>query len=144
VIKAIRENEERVKFLGYKTENYKIFIFAVSGFLSGLTGMLFVSINGFVGPSDVGITFSTSVILWVAIGGRGTLMGPVLGVLGINWISNSLSQQYPEIWQLLVGLVLVLVVLFLPDGIYGTFHKWFENRKKRMGESINPEHQTHL
>ena len=128
VLMSIRENEERTGFLGYDVSNYKIVIFTISGLIAGLAGMLYVSMNGFVGPSDVGIALSMSVILWVAIGGRGTLMGAVVGAIGINYLSNSLSESFPEIWYLLVGIVMVLVVMFLPDGVYGSFKKWLESR----------------
>lgn len=131
VVTAVRENEGRLRFLSYKPEYFKIFIYTISGFLSGLAGMLYVSINGYVGPSDVGVALSTSVILWIAIGGRGKLMGAVIGALGINFVSNTLSEQYPDIWQLIVGIVMVLVVLFLPDGVYGAFSKWVEKIKNR-------------
>jgi len=103
----------------------------ISGFLSGLAGMLYVSMNGFVGPGDLGLSLSLMVILWVAIGGRGRLMGAVIGALLINWLANSLSESYPDIWQLFVGLVMVAVVIFLPDGVYGTLDKWLINKRKK-------------
>jgi urea transport system permease protein len=126
ILKSIRENESRVSFFSYNASNYKIFIFIISGFLSGLAGMLYVPINGFFSPQDVGINMSTLIVVWLAIGGRGTLMGAAIGTLIINWLSNLLSEQYPELWQLMIGLVIVLVVLFFPDGIYGTL-------KNRLG-----------
>jgi len=123
VIKSIRENEDRTLFFGYDANNYKIFIFGLSGMLSGLAGMLYVSMTGFISPTDVGFGLSTMLVLWVAIGGRGTLLGAVIGTLLINWLSNGLSESYPDIWQLFLGLIMILVVLFLPDGIYGALIK---------------------
>lgn len=120
VLRAIRENEDRVSFLSYEPANYKIFIFTLSGLIAGLAGMLYVSLNGFVSPKEIGVGLSISVILWVAIGGRGYLMGAVIGTLLMNWLSNSLSEQYPSVWQLLTGIAMILVVMFLPDGLYGT------------------------
>jgi len=131
VIRAIRENEDRISFFSYDPAIFKIFIYMISGFLSGLAGMLYVSMNGFVGPGDLGLSLSLMVILWVAIGGRGRLMGAVIGALLINWLANSLSESYPDIWQLFVGLVMVAVVIFLPDGVYGTLDKWLINKKKK-------------
>ncbi|MDF9839779.1 MULTISPECIES: urea ABC transporter permease subunit UrtC [unclassified Paenibacillus] len=142
VLKAVRENEARISFFSYNVSNFKILIFVISGFLSGLAGMLYVPINGFFSPSEIGLQMSTLVIVWLAIGGRGTLMGAAAGALIINWLSNLLSERYPELWQLLLGAIIVLVVLFFPDGIYGTLKnrlgaKWgsFPNRKARAEAS---------
>jgi urea transport system permease protein len=127
VIKAIRENEGRTSFLSYNPANFKIFIFVISGFLSGLAGMLYVPINGFISPEELGVGLSTFLVLWLAIGGRGTLMGAAIGVIIINWLQTLLSESFPEMWQLFVGLVMVLIVMYLPDGIYGTVQKkWNE------------------
>ncbi len=120
ILKSIRENESRISFFSYNASNYKIFIFVISGFLSGLAGMLYVPINGFFSPLDAGLQMSTLVIVWLAIGGRGNLMGAAAGTMIINWLSNLLSEQYPEVWQLLIGAIIVAVVLFFPNGIYGT------------------------
>lgn len=130
VIKGIRENEKRVNYFGYDSNNFKIFIFTISAMLSGLAGMLYVSMNGFISPTDIGVSFSTLIVLWVAIGGRGTLMGAVIGALGINWISNLLSESYPDIWQLFLGIIMVLVVMFMPEGVFGTLNNWVNRRKK--------------
>ena len=138
VVKSIRENENRVRFFSYNPANFKIFIFTVSGFLSGLAGMLYVPINGFISPQDVGIGMSTMLVVWLAIGGRGTLMGAVFGVMVINWLSNLLSEQYPILWQILIGFVIVLITLFLPNGIYGSVEKWLEARKRmQQAEQTN-------
>ncbi|MEK5061460.1 urea ABC transporter permease subunit UrtC [Paenibacillus sp. FSL H7-0326] len=128
VLKSIRENESRIRFFSYNPSSYKIFIFTVSGFLSGLAGMLYVPINGYFSPQDVGVNMSTLLIVWLAIGGRGTLMGGVFGVLTINWLSNFLSEQYPALWQLFIGIIIVVIVLFLPAGIYGSIENWWRNR----------------
>ena len=128
VIKAIRENESRISFLSYNTPNFKIIIFTISGFLSGLAGMLYVPVNGFFSPQDVGVGMSTILVVWLAIGGRGTLMGAAIGSLTVNWLSNLISEQFPTFWQLFIGSIIVLVVLFLPDGIYGSLQKWWDNR----------------
>lgn len=125
ILKSIRENESRISFFSYNASNYKIFIFIISGFLSGLAGMLYVPINGFFSPLDVGLNMSTLVIVWLAIGGRGNLMGAAVGTMIVNWLSNLLSEQYPELWQLLIGAIIVAVVLFFPEGLYGTVRKWF-------------------
>lgn len=123
VIRATRENEGRISFLSYNPANFKIFMFTISGFLCGLAGMLYVPINGFISPEEVGVGLSTMLVLWLAIGGRGTLMGAAIGVLVINWAGTFLSEAFPSIWQLFIGLLMVLIVMFLPDGLYGTLEK---------------------
>lgn len=128
VIRATRENEGRTGFLSYNPANFKIVIFVISGFLAGLSGMLYVPINGFMSPIEIGVSVSTMVVIWVAIGGRGTLMGAVVGVLLINWVGQYLSESFPSFWQLLLGLILVLIVMFLPDGIYGSIQKKLKER----------------
>lgn len=141
VITAIRENEGRIGFLTYNPAHFKILIFTISGFLSGLAGMLYVPMNGFISPEDVGVAFSTLIVLWVAIGGRGRLMGAVVGALLLNWLSNLLSEQYPDIWQLFIGIAMVLVVIFLLNGVYGTIDNWWESirfkRKKAAKSNID-------
>jgi urea transport system permease protein len=129
VLQSIRENESRIRFFSYNPVHFKIFIFTISGCLSGLAGMLYVPINGYISPQDVGIGMSTMVVIWLAIGGRGYLMGAVIGVLTVNWLSNILSELYPTLWQLFFGVVLVLIVLFLPEGLVGSLEKWWKNRK---------------
>ncbi|GAX90037.1 urea ABC transporter permease subunit UrtC [Effusibacillus lacus] len=140
-VKAVRENENRIRFFSYNPASYKIFIFTISGFLSGLAGMLYVPINGFISPQDIGIGMSTLLVVWLAIGGRGTLMGAVIGALILNWLSDLLSEQYPEIWQLLIGSIIVLIVLFLPDGIYGSLLKWWNGRvlSKQQNQGTVPQ-----
>jgi len=134
VVKSIREHESRIQFFGYNPARFKIFVFTVSGMLAGLSGMLYVPMNGFISPQDVGVVMSTSVVVWLAIGGRGTLMGPVLGALAVNWLSNLLSEQYPTLWQLFLGAVVVLIVLFLPNGLYGTLEHWWKERSLHRAE----------
>jgi urea transport system permease protein len=123
IVTSIRENEPRIAFLGYNVSHYKIFIFVISGFISGLAGMLYVPMIGFFSPNEIGLTLSTMIVVYVAVGGRGTIIGPAIGAFLINLLQNELSEQYPEMWQLLLGFVIVLVVLFFPKGIYGTLQE---------------------
>jgi len=123
IVKSIRENEPRIAFLGYNVAHYKIFVFVISGFISGLAGMLYVPMNGFFSPNEIGLALSTMIVVYVAIGGRGTIIGPAIGAFLINLLQNELSEQYPAFWQLLLGLIIVLVVLFFPKGIYGTLQE---------------------
>lgn len=131
VMMSIRENESRTTFLSYNTSTYKIFIYVVSGLLAGLAGILYVPINGFISPQDAGNSISTMLVIWLALGGRGKLMGAVFGTLAVNWLSNLLSEQYPQLWQLILGVIMVLIVLYLPNGLYGTLEDWLASRRQQ-------------
>ncbi len=133
VIRATRENEDRTSFLSYNPASFKIVVYVISGFLAGLSGMLYIPINGIISPYEIGVGLSTLVVIWLAIGGRGTLMGAVVGVLIINWAGTFLSESFPEFWQLFLGLILVLVVMFLPDGIFGSIQNKLRKRAVLRG-----------
>lgn len=117
---AIRDGENRVRFLGYDPALYKVFMYALSGALAGLAGVLFVLQEGLISPAQMGIVPSIEMVLWVAIGGRATLYGPVIGALMTNAAKTTFSEAYPELWPLLLGGLFVVIVLFLPNGVIGT------------------------
>lgn len=123
VLRSVRENETRLEFLGYDQAKFKTAVFAVSGALAGLAGVLYAPVNGMIAPNDVGIDFSTTAIVWLAIGGRGNLTGAALGSLLINVLGNALSEQFGAFWQLLLGIVIIVVVFFMPDGVVGALRK---------------------
>lgn len=114
---AVRDQEERVRFLGYDPANIKVFAFAVAALYASVAGALFVPIVGIISPADVGIVPSIAFLIGVAIGGRTTLLGPVLGAIAVAWAQTSLSEQFPSAWTYAQGLLFVLVVGFLPGGI---------------------------
>ncbi|MFT4175231.1 MAG: urea ABC transporter permease subunit UrtC [Luteolibacter sp.] len=118
--RAIRDSENRVLFSGYSTLNYKLFVFVVSGIIAALAGALFVPQVGIINPSEMTTDKSLEAVVWVALGGRGTLVGPVIGALTVNaaksWASSGATADY---WPLLLGGAFVLVVLFMPKGIVG-------------------------
>jgi urea transport system permease protein len=119
VLQAIRENEPRLTFLGYKPHRFKIAVYVISGMLAGLAGMLYIPTNGFISPTEVGLTLSTLLLVWVAIGGRGNLTGAIVGTLLINWAQTLLSEQISDYWMLIMGLVMMVFVFFLPNGFIG-------------------------
>ncbi len=119
ILLAIRDGENRLRFTGYNPTSYKVFIYAFSAALAGLAGALYVPQIGIVSPSQMGIVPSIGMVLWVAIGGRGTLSGAILGAIVVNSLQNLLSEKYPAVWQFFIGATFVLVVLFLPRGIMG-------------------------
>lgn len=118
---AVRDQEERVRFLGYDPANVKIVAYVTAAFFAGLAGALFVPIVGIVSPNDVGIVPSIAFLIGVAIGGRSTLLGPVLGALGVAWAQTTLSEQFPSGWTYAQGLLFIVVVGFFPAGVAGLF-----------------------
>jgi urea transport system permease protein len=119
VLTAIRDQERRLQFLGYPGAHYKIFIFAVAGMLSGLAGTLYVTQVGIITPSQIGVLPSLEIVVWVATGGRGTLVGAILGAIGINAARSVLTAHYPEWWPIILGGLFVGVVMLFPDGLAG-------------------------
>jgi urea transport system permease protein len=123
VLIAIRDSETRVLFSGYSPAAFKVFVFVVSAMLAGVAGALYVPQVGIITPAKIGVLPSIEMIIWVAVGGRGTLLGPVVGALGVNWLQSLLTTHYPDLWLLVLGGLFVAVVLFVPDGVVGTAQK---------------------
>ncbi len=117
---AMATNSERATALGYNISLLKVVILVVAAALAGLAGALYVPITGFVNPDVVGLTLSTNVIIWVALGGRGTLLGAAAGTLIIAFLSSFLSGTVGHLWLLVLGAMLLLVVLFRPSGLLGS------------------------
>jgi urea ABC transporter permease protein UrtC len=121
VLVGIRENEDRMTALGYNVSFYKTVAFALSGALAGFAGSLYATHAGFVSPSLAGVNFSTEVVVWVAIGGRLSLLGALIGGVVVSALSNYLSSISPQYWQLVLGFVFILVIMFSRDGLAGAF-----------------------
>ncbi|MNH93578.1 leucine/isoleucine/valine transporter permease subunit [compost metagenome] len=132
ILTAIRDGENRVRFIGYNPVLFKVFIYCLSAALAGLAGVLFVLQEGIVSPAQMGIVPSIEMVLWVAIGGRGTLGGAILGALVTNTAKTSFSEAYPELWPILLGALFIIVVLFLPKGIIGMITHYMDAWKKRI------------
>lgn len=130
VLTAIRDDEKRVRFSGYDTANFRIFVFCLSAALAGIAGALFVPQAEIISPSNVGIVPSIEMVLWVAVGGRGTLVGAVLGALLVNSAKSGLSESFPGVWLYFLGALFVGVVVFFPKGCMGLFKQLqFRSRK---------------
>nr|WP_246428010.1 urea ABC transporter permease subunit UrtC [Paenibacillus phyllosphaerae] len=131
VLRAINDGENRVRFIGYNPATYQMIAFSVSAGLAGLAGMLFVLHVGIISPSMMGIVPSIEMVLWVAIGGRGTLVGAALGAILLNSAKSVFSETYPDAWLFFMGALFVIVVVFLPKGAAGLFTqlKWFKRKE---------------
>lgn len=120
VLIAIRDAESRARFLGYRVEHYKLFVFVVSAMLAGLAGALYVPQVGIINPSEFAPAVSIEIIIWVAIGGRGSLHGAVLGAILVNYAKTYFTGAMPDAWLYALGALFILVTIFLPRGIVGT------------------------
>jgi urea ABC transporter permease protein UrtC len=131
-IRAIRDDEARVEMLGYDVAWIKTVLLVIACLMAGFAGSLYTTV-GFISPTLLGVFFSTQVLVWVGIGGRGTLVGPVLGTILVGILETVLSGRYQDIWPLFVGLTFLAVVLFWPRGLYpllGEVGAWIRIRAR--------------
>lgn len=116
---AIRDDESRVRFSGYDPTEFKVLVFAVSGAIAGIAGALYTLQSGSVSPRAMDVAFSIEMVIWVAIGGRASLVGAILGALLVNYARSFFSEQFADIWLFFQGALFLIVVTVLPDGIIG-------------------------
>lgn len=134
VLVSIRDAESRVRFLGYRVENYKAFAFAVSAMMAGVAGALYVPQVGIINPSEFHPANSIEVVIWVAVGGRGTLAGAALGAVLVNFAKTVFTSGFlAPYWLFLLGALFVLVTLFLPRGVLGLLTDLNERRQTAFG-----------
>jgi urea transport system permease protein len=120
VLIAIRDAESRTRFIGYRVETYKVVVFTLSAMMAGVAGALYVPQVGIINPSEFSPANSIEAVIWVAVGGRGTLVGAALGAVLVNFSKTWFTGALPELWLFALGLLFILVTLFLPKGILGT------------------------
>lgn len=123
VLMAVRDNENRVRFLGYNPVTIKLIVFSLSAAIAAVAGILYVPQVGIISPSNMGVVPSIEMVVWVAAGGRGTLIGAVVGALAVSYGRSFLSESYPNTWQIFLGALFVLTVLVFPKGIVGTLNE---------------------
>ena len=119
VQRAIRDSENRVLFSGYAAANFKLFVFVASAIIASLAGALFVPQVGIINPSEMIPEKSLEVVVWVAVGGRGTLVGPIIGAVFVNTLKSWATREFPDEWPIILGVLFILAVLFMPGGLYG-------------------------
>jgi urea transport system permease protein len=119
VVQAIRDAEGRTRFIGYKVESYKLWIWVFSAMLAGIAGALYVPQVGIINPGEFAPINSIEVVIWVAVGGRGTLYGAVVGAVLVNYAKTYLTGALPEVWLYALGALFVFATLFLPQGVVG-------------------------
>ena len=132
VLIAIRDAESRTRFLGYRVESYKLFVFTLSACMAGVAGALYVPQVGIINPSEFAPGNSIEAVIWVAVGGRGTLIGAALGAVVVNYAKTFFtSGVLAPYWLFMLGALFVLVTLLLPKGIIGTFNSWWDQFKSK-------------
>jgi urea transport system permease protein len=129
---AIRDDEPRLRFTGYNTTVYKTLVFAVAGAMAGVSGALYTVQSGIISPQFMAVPFSIEMVIWVAVGGRGTLIGAVLGAVLINYAKSLVSEALPETWLFIQGGLFLLVVTALPDGLVGWWRSGGPGRIRAM------------
>jgi urea transport system permease protein len=138
VLIAIRDAESRTRFLGYRVERFKLLVFTLSAAMAGIAGALYVPQVGIINPSEFAPGFSIEAVIWVAVGGRGTLVGAALGAVLVNFMKTWLTGAAPEFWLFGLGALFIVVTLFLPKGIIGTISQWRAARAERAAASAVP------
>jgi urea transport system permease protein len=138
VLIAIRDAESRTRFLGYRVELFKLLVFTLSAAMAGIAGALYVPQVGIINPSEFAPGFSIEAVIWVAVGGRGTLVGAALGAVLVNFMKTWLTGAAPEFWLFGLGALFIVVTLFLPKGIIGTISQWRAARAERAAASAVP------
>jgi urea transport system permease protein len=117
--RAIRDSENRVLFSGYSTAHFKLVVFVVAAVISALGGALYVPQVGIINPSEMAPDKSLEAVVWCAVGGRGSLVGPILGAIGCNALKSYATHAFAEQWPYFLGILFILVTLFMPNGIVG-------------------------
>jgi urea transport system permease protein len=123
VLTAIRDAEDRVRFCGYDPVGFKLFVWTLSAAICGIAGALYVPQVGIINPSGMSPANSVEIAIWVAVGGRGTLLGPVLGAGLINGAKSWLTVVAPDLWLYVLGLLFIVVTRWLPNGVLGLFRR---------------------
>lgn len=133
VQQAIRDSENRVRFSGFDTLRYKLLIFTTAGIIGGFAGALYVPLVGIINPTEMSTGKSLEAVVWVAVGGRGRIWGPVIGAIFVNALKSWATVQFPNYWLIMLGALFLLVVLFLPGGIASIpdrVRQWLDGRRR--------------
>ena len=138
---AIRDAESRARFLGHRVLTAKLFVWTLSAVMAGIAGALYVPQVGIINPSEFSPANSIEIAIWVAVGGRGTLIGAPLGAFIVNGAKSWFTGLFPELWLFGLGALFVLTTLFLPKGVVGTLATWqFRRRAPEPAETLEPRH----
>jgi urea transport system permease protein len=145
VLKSIRDNDLRAEFMGYNVANYRIFVYCVSAFMAAAAGAMYAAWVGIISFLNAGPIFSIEGVIWTAVGGRGTLLGPIVGTFLVKGAEAYLSDTLADWWQIIVGSLFILVVLVFRDGIVGSIMEWAQGWRRGTVRQITEEadHTAH-
>jgi urea transport system permease protein len=129
VLQAVRDSESRLMFIGYNPLWFKLFVWTLSAVLCGIAGALYVPQVGIINPSEMSAANSIEMVIWTAVGGRGTLIGPIIGAFSVNGLKSWFTGAFPDLWLYALGSLFILVTLFMPQGILGLFKKLQRNKE---------------
>lgn len=129
VLQAVRDSESRLMFIGYNPLWFKLFVWTLSAVLCGIAGALYVPQVGIINPSEMSPANSIEMVIWTAVGGRGTLLGPIIGAFSVNGMKSWFTAAFPDLWLFALGLLFILVTLFMPQGILGLVKKLRKDRE---------------
>ncbi|MEM9428329.1 MAG: urea ABC transporter permease subunit UrtC [Pseudomonadota bacterium] len=135
VLIAVRDAESRTRFLGYRVEGYKLFVFVVSAMMAGVAGALYVPQVGIINPSEFSPANSIEIVIWVALGGRGTLVGAAIGAILVALANTLLTGWFPEVWLFVLGGLFVFVTVFMPQGVLGVIERVAPKRQPLIREA---------
>ncbi|MGJ3258531.1 MAG: urea ABC transporter permease subunit UrtC [Rhodospirillales bacterium] len=141
ILIGVRDAESRTRFLGYRVEHYKLFVWVLSAMISGIAGALYVPQVGIINPSEFAPANSIEAVVWVAVGGRGTLVGAALGAVLVNGAKTIFTGVMPEFWLFALGALFIAVTLFLPKGILGLANQIMAKRRERRATAGQPQPQ---
>ena len=130
VLQGVRDAESRLMFIGYDPLWFKLFVWTLSAMLCGIAGALYVPQVGIINPSEMSAANSIEMVVWVAIGGRGTLVGPIIGAFTVNGLKSWFTATFPDLWLFALGLLFILVTLFMRKGILGLLDNVKSIRRK--------------
>ena len=130
ILRAVRDAEARTRFLGYRPENIKLFCWVVSAVMAGIAGALYVPQVGIINPGEFAPANSIEMVVWTAVGGRGTLIGPIGGAVLVNAAKSWFTGVMPEYWLFALGALFILTTLFLPEGVAGLIRKALGRRSR--------------
>lgn len=139
VVMAVRDAEDRTRFLGYRVEHFKVWIFTVSAMIAGIAGALYVPQVGIINPSEFEPLNSIELVVWVAVGGRESLFGAALGAVSVNYAKTVFTAALPEVWLFALGTIFIVVTVWMPKGIVGLLRRWREQRADDSGLPDTPE-----
>jgi len=145
VQRAVRDSETRVLFSGYAAASYKLFIFVVASSIAALGGALYVPQVGIINPSELATDKSLEAVVWCAVGGRGTIVGPIIGAISVNALKSWATTAFPDYWLIILGVLFILIVLFMPKGIVGlpaqlrSVWHWMKNKMAKAADDLPKE-----